>query len=144
MKETELRIGNLVSLNDGGDSVYIKSVADGGCDIYNNVISTWVEFDELSEIKLTEQWLIKFGFHADNYGVYEKVKNNTKYISGCKIEVWIKQCEIKKEIVWDYCIGNDLSNLTHIAFIKYVHKIQNLFYELNNEELTLNTSTHDT
>lgn len=91
----------------------------------------------LVPIPLTEEWLLKFGFHEDNYGLFEKVKNNAEYKSGCEIEVWIKQCIIDSDIVWDYCIGEDISNVTHLAYIKYVHQLQNLYFALTGQELTI-------
>jgi hypothetical protein len=81
---------------------------------------------------------LKCGFHADNYGVFEKIKNNAPYVSGCEIEVWIKQCEHKAEKVWDYSIGKSFGNTTHISFIKYLHQLQNLYFALTGEELQIN------
>ena len=54
MKENELRIGNLVKLN-----------TDEVCDCYE--VDTWVfeanAFNLCEPIPLTEEWLVKFGFH---------------------------------------------------------------------------------
>ena len=49
MKETELRIGNLVNYGDSELIIGINYFRDG-------------DFNKLEPILLTEEWLIKFGF----------------------------------------------------------------------------------
>lgn len=98
----DLRIGNWVKHND-----YVSTYEFPGT-LFQVDISMFFEIarNRLSEqcldpIELTEDILVKCKFHKDNYGLYVKVKGDNPYVSGCKIEYWIKQCEVHNEKVWD-------------------------------------------
>lgn len=110
MEASELRIGNLVK--DGNDfeqvTIYhLDCLSIGRC-----------EFDP---IPLTDEWLLKFGFHEK----YKSSANRWCFDSWC---------------IWD-CEDED-GNLSHEFMyefrtqIKYVHQLQNLYFALTNEELT--------
>lgn len=86
-------------------------------------------------VRINKKWLYDFAFHADNYGLFEKVKNNKPYKSGCTIELWVRRYRLSSGYVWDVAIGSELNNLTHIKFISYVHQLQNLYFELFGKEL---------
>lgn len=73
------------------------------------------------------------GFHKDNYGVFEFVRDNKEYKSGCKILFWTKKVEGK----WDFCMGDDLSNLIEVSSIKYLHQLQNLHIIVTEAELEI-------
>lgn len=110
MKATELRIGNLVY--DGG-SITQLSLAD----FYNMYLDDKCEF---KPITLTEEWLVKFGQmwgNSDNgrYRMYYNLEDNHLYdydnFANCNKISWIK--------------------------IKYVHQLQNIYFALTGEELTI-------
>ena len=132
MKATELRIGNLVNYD----------TAEG--DVLLNIIDwqdlKWLSEDEPSfnlvhnPIPLTEEWLLKFGFdkHGE-FGEYYRIFNK-----GLIIDIEDTDNEF---IVW-VRIGDDILEPLlkvgyPIAYIQYVHQLQNLYFALTNEELTL-------
>lgn len=150
MNANELRIGNLVKINNDllpetkGQvySVYgINERFDKEFPESANVVSlrhesrntryvrTYNQFDEFVEpIPLTEEWLVKFGF--------EKVNDNFMTIESYHYEN--KNC-------WIYLIAdgfelelNTLSERNNLCrTYKYVHQLQNLYFALTGEELTI-------
>jgi hypothetical protein len=121
MKATELRIGNLVQL--GAHYREIKSFTRTDINPIETTIYLGlteklknypVDFNEIEPIPLTEEWLLKFGFVKDK-------TDNTYYKGDFEIllPVYFK---------WKGSI---------IKPKKYVHKLQNLYYELENEELSI-------
>jgi len=122
MKASELRIGNLVNYD----------TAEG--DVLTNVID-WQDLKWLSEDKkgfnlvhnpilLTEDWLLKFGFKysltLDDFMF--KDKNDI-------FEMQPYKKGFLNSVTW--CDNEILQEL------KYVHQLQNLYFALTNEELTL-------
>jgi hypothetical protein len=107
MKASELRIGNSIMQDD--DLVFV----------------TWWRLElmennkiEYKPIPLTEEWLIEFRFRKNKYDIrywyYHgfKVKFNSKREITFRVSgVWYK--------------------------IKYVHQLQNLYFALTGEELTI-------
>ena len=130
MKPEELRIGNLVYESYGGmyevqiiDSVneWVGSVKPG-CNIVGRF-----NMDQIKPIPLTEEWLLKYG---------AKLKEETSYpcskyykLKGVMISIDLARFWIPKtKIYGEYAI---------LTCPKYVHKFQNLVYELTGEELTI-------
>jgi len=116
----DLRIGNLVTLADkqrkelwenqiNATNKYfeVKTIYSDG-DIALELDEEIVDIDliEVQPIPITEQLLLEFGFHKDNF-VYRK---NDFVISG-----------------WFTYNGN--------LELKYVHQLQNLYFALTNQEL---------
>lgn len=124
MNAQDLRIGNWVYNNDN------VKVTSKQIDLFDEGIYN------LRAIPLTEEWLLKFGFHKDNYGLYFKVKNNAPFKSGCEIEFCAKNIVIDDKFVWEICKDFKLTERPiHYANIEHVHQLQNLFYALTNKEL---------
>ena len=115
MKASELRIGNLCI--QYGDICPIESGEEiDDCAQYP---------DKYEPIPLTEEWLLKFGFQKiTGWSKNEFCSLHTGYI----------------EFQWDkdgMMISIEDQNLT-LSHIKYVHSLQNLFFSLTGNELTLN------
>lgn len=131
MESKELRIGNLVTDDyyDSFKTVFeIESITSDGINVFANddnaaygMHSAILDYDyKLNEIKpipLAEEWLVKMGFKkfvtSDKYHTYAlgviNVNDNIVYVS-------------------------ELGFLNHI---KYVHQLQNLYFDLTGEELTV-------
>ena len=109
MEAKELRIGNYL-IHDG---YFIKSYSvDGFINVIKNI-------DNYEPIPLTEEWLVKFGFLLDLHhhrGLTYSLNRITTYMQD-----GIFWCDI----LWD-CLE-----------IKHVHQLQNLYFALTNEELTI-------
>lgn len=143
LSASELRIGNLLCSNNkkyrpdkfgkvcvvtaiDTNKSKIQNYSGVSCtmyvlnDEYQDSFGQMIEFIE--PIPLTEEWLLKFGF--------ERTCNHPKHD-------WIKG-----EFKICYDVDNDgyiISELLDISIpIKYVHQLQNLYFALTGEELTLN------
>lgn len=128
MKAEELRIGNWVILDWTGDKCpYNKEM-----EITN--FSVLKEFHEgnrqYSGIPLTEEWLEKFGFEddgEDHFGIYKR------YIyMGLQGDFY----PIEKSKYGTFCGGMELGNINDKS-IDFVHHLQNLYFALTGEELTI-------
>ena len=126
MKATELRIGNWINYIGSGD-VQLSS-KEALCNVFDDLES---EYPLSSPIPLTEEWLLKFGFELKdevNMGFIKQInfphmKNylyaNSKFYTTA---LW----DDKKQI--EIFIMNQA---------KYVHQLQNLYFALTGEELTI-------
>lgn len=134
MKANELRIGNLVTLCLINDE-YIEidlPIATIHSDNTIRLLDGKKEIGcfslkKIKPIKLTEEWLLKFGF-KDRSGI---LKNKMSY----GIEIG------KMEIAW-YRQDNKtrfqtIENGFILKYVTYVHELQNLFFALTGEELKL-------
>ena len=119
MDARELRIGNYVNFNNRlqeGQEPVIKS-----CDFA--VIEKqpdWVE-----PIPLTEEWLVKLGFSYNpsfnNFIIdADGFDNSIKFFEGHE---------------WVYSFDESSNGCYHIAWIEYVHQLQNLFFALTGKDL---------
>ncbi len=141
MKATELRIGNYVYYEHTthivsgihGNKVYSWWVKDGEPIIEyeaKDISGTQVEnpyIDVISQyepIPLTEEWLIKLGFEklTDSKDGF---KNTTyTYTKGISFIVYFDGVRLST----NFWMGNEKH---------YIHQLQNLFYVLSGEELTI-------
>lgn len=121
MKASELRIGNLVDTKEHKSIVIssINSIIDEIGYVWNNHNFGYYQLKTFQPIPLTEQWLLRFGF----------VKQHERFY-------------VLNDWVVEYREGTKLFNFATEEYIdiivKYVHQLQNLFFVLTGEELTLN------
>jgi hypothetical protein len=108
MKANELRIGNYLQ-NFAGDIAQV---------IHLTKDKTILE----SAIPLTEEWLLKFEF----------VKVSTNYERD-----WLLLWGNIKTGTIDFVLNEPHSYKRHITPLKYVHQLQNLYFALTGEELTI-------
>lgn len=126
MEARELRIGNLVkSKNHPKDSVFIiykiyenSVVALKSGSLYRFYI------DELEPVPLTEELLLKFGFENTHRIDYGELKPCYAIFS---LAIMLRH----NSFFVDWIGGN--------TEIKYVHQLQNLYFDLTGEELTIKT-----
>lgn len=142
LRAEELRLLNIVGCKISNDAgvYHVLGFPDWTNQLTRPVIidrcpKQVVGIDQLKPIKLTEEWLLKFLFHKDNYGVFEKTKDNT-YTSRSEFELWMKKCKIKNKWVWDVSVGQNFGDTTNICFIQYVHQLQNIYFALTKKELS--------
>lgn len=130
MKSNELRINNLTS---AGIVIEIQKecfyVHDGKSSLKN----TW--FD-INPIKITEEWLLKFGFEKFVYES-EETGYGTEYKLKASEDVFMVYAD-------DFSLGiysdeiseqNDVAVIPNHEHIKHVHQLQNLYFALTGEEL---------
>lgn len=117
MKATELRIGNYVySITCNGEKVIdkVNHVDQQG------VIASGIGWMEQEPIPLTEQWLKDFGF--EEIGIVMRM-SITHFLELC----WFKEDGLKIQTIG--------SGFTECANCKYVHQLQNLYFDLAGKEL---------
>jgi hypothetical protein len=126
MKASELRIGNFIT------QIIYKDTHDEE----KEILVDWQEIWWISKntksyrpIILTEEWLLKFGFDKRISNCF---KLNNFFIDLRYDDILEKDRTIFSR--WDnyHCLYFNLSDL------KYVHQLQNLYFALTGEELTLN------
>ena len=120
MKVEELMIGNYISDIHASESSYwqVKQLLGKVC-YYGDYYSE--EYENLKPIPLTEEWLVRFGFENCINGWWsENELFNVKFIDN-DIEIYLSGSD------------NDLA----YKKIKYVHQIQNLYYIIIGEHLTI-------
>jgi len=126
--ENELRIGNYVKHDDSwcyrGENVTV----------FQWEVQDWYAFSEcrlflesIKPIPLTEEWLVKFGFTNEVVNVLENdnFKMSISYYDGWHLSYKEKQCFGSSEVY------------LYPANIGSVHALQNLYFSLTGQELTL-------
>lgn len=125
MNTKELRIGNLVLISGRIEKIY-RIERDG----VNGWVEQGVRIKEVFKpIPLTEEWLLKFGF--------EKVKDTFITFDSYHYEnenCWIYL--IDKGFEFELKTGDERHNLCRTY--QYVHQLQNLYFALTGQELTIN------
>jgi len=120
MQAIELRIGNYVKTLSGNDPIKVASVNSGQ-------LNTDIDIEEVFPVPITEHWLVNhFGFKNNGQGYYQHPEFNFFLYHVVEDEYFdcYKQVPANDET-------GDFKTLQH------VHKLQNLFYELFEEELTI-------
>ena len=128
MIANELRIGNLV-MDRGGKSLQIDYMDKHKVyqEMFVNEISVHPlteYFTRIEPIPLTEEWLVKFGFDKTN-SIRLMIDISSYYL---QVTASNLDCLI---------LSQDNSISTILRPIKYVHQLQNLYFALTGEELTL-------
>ena len=136
MYAKELRIGNWVKLhlNDSYATEFTIELADLNL-IANNILGR-----EYSAILLTEDWLVKFGFELVTEHEYKKkfivygddiyslyifpAINNTGWV----LQLWN---------IFDKDNDTDRDQISLPLEVERVHQLQNIYYALTGEELTI-------
>ena len=113
MKANEVRIGNYINYETEREIVTMQITYE-----YIRLIHNGDK--KFKPIELTEEWLLKFGFKQISERVY--IKN---YHYGYEFG-----------ITNIFIIKNDNCFMRY-KHIQYVHELQNLYFALTNEELTL-------
>jgi hypothetical protein len=112
LSATELRIGNYIDYTTEREIVTMQTTYE-----YIRLIHNGNK--NFKPIKLTEEWLLKFGFESD------------------EIEWWngILSIGICKEGL--RYLPTEQINVRVGIVLQHVHQLQNLYFALTNEELTL-------
>jgi hypothetical protein len=142
MEVQDLRIGNYLKID--GILVRVRSVYSFTNGSFKNNEGT-VEayrYDSIFEpkkisaginrfepIPLTEEWLVKFGFVKDKKhdNCCDLKLENDFYLQG----VGYGKSNIKYEVILTDSSDNELT------LVKHVHQLQNLYFALTNQELTI-------
>ena len=127
MTARELRIGNYIDRNG---LMEVRVISQSGVKIYDHVNNifppTFFDFDEnIKPIPLTEEWLLKFGFKKDG----------TNYQKG-----WFYLHGNNRTGTIDFLLNEPYSNKYNATVLQFVHQLQNLYFALTGNELTIKTN----
>lgn len=133
MKNTELRIGNIINcfgikmVVGINTTITIQEKTSKG-----NYVNEKVSLQSLNlePISLTEEWLLKFGFNTDyNKGYIGIDVNNSDFV--------LTEPKVMHSQQEDYAYQFNTGYLSRYKKFKYVHELQNFFYAITGEELVL-------
>ena len=138
IKVEELRIGNYVNHTDNEDIwiMSIETISKEACHTECNGIFDYIEPELLEPIPLTEEWLIKFGYN---------IKRETNLDDLYEFHRWELTGGAKDRdrnmITYDrnknqFTIWDDLKVMANLRR-NNVHSLQNLYFALIGEELTI-------
>jgi hypothetical protein len=142
MEANELRIGNYVcdsyNIIQKIHTVEVGSISEEYYVRFRKYINNVISIDDLDPIPLTEEWLLKFGFTDDEEKGFSSDEANRKIYSlngfdlsieeNGKIHEWV---EVEDQ--WYSYKGKEF---------KFVHKLQNFYYESKDKELSVSKTQH--
>jgi len=121
------RIIKVESINDKGINLEIED--DGRYpEIANYIIEPEYRFDTLYPIPLTKDWLLRFGFKKQLDSSYEKNDISLFLDKRFKTNLYLQTNDSSENFKW----------FSFERKIEYIHELQNLYFALTREELTLN------
>ena len=125
MKAQELRVGNLVKLNDQAETI-TDIVSDHGKYFVDTDkhISIFLDNQSLRPIPLTEEWLVKFGFDKPAHSWIGSVFHLSEW----------------DEYPLNWCVAMNKNNAVVVLKLRYVHQLQNLYFALTGKELELKSN----
>jgi len=126
MEAKELRIGNFV--------MYSSVIT-----VNENKIKECVQHPErFGPLGLTEEWLLKFGFEKVVYDS-DETGYGTEYELKCSSDVFMVYQDDFSVALYSCkeVIGRDLSVIPTWNQVKTVHGLQNLYFALTGNELTI-------
>lgn len=145
IKAEELRLGNLVEIDNGllpetkGKPhvvIGIQNRSDKDFPDSDSVISlipnerSWRNYSQWNEyikpIPLTEEWLLKFGF-------FVSTRKNCYYKNWGTNGVELIVHDYHYKGGFEYELGSNKYKV-----VEYIHQLQNLYFALTGEELTIN------
>ena len=136
----ELRIGNTVSVD--GLFITVESINSEGINIFvdDDVLIEYASFGDddyhVKPIELTEEWHNKFGVKVNGHMsfVYELPRKQTIYLAIVFTGdyVYLRQGKEPKEFEMVSVWNKDLMKRD-----MFVHELQNLYFALTGEELTV-------
>ena len=127
--DKDLKIGNLFYYGDRLAEVSTIHRTHFYCEEYKTRIAFGNSIQlSFKPIPLTEEWILKFGFEVNTYG-YVIGKDNLN------IHIWMHDDGLVRDIELSSTMISGA--YPKIENFKYVHQIQNLYYSLFGEELTI-------
>jgi len=135
LSATELRIGNLVWTDYSGEMIVCAILGSSAVDLQKTIELPSGQYlcKDIDPIPLTEERLLRFGF--------EEHKIHGYYFKDCgeyeiRIVINAFSGSLDSESSWFVSIQTGYYSQPVTLVRKYVHEIQNLFFVLNEEELS--------
>jgi hypothetical protein len=138
MRLEELRLGNLVRIDESDTSFEVNGINTYALSIKDQTEDVWIENYCFCPILLTEEWLIKFGFEKV---IYES--DETGYSNDYELEIKGVGLISYSDDFSCALFGSKESSKDELGFLpnwdncKHVHSLQNLYFALTGEELKI-------
>lgn len=113
------RLGNFVAVKERLTSIVELHESHFKCSLYDNLF----HIGYATRIDLTEEWLFRLGFTKQINDFYIGFGSNRYYVSSSSGKWWISR--------------QDIHPFTIVNPIEYVDQLQNMFYFVTGQELTL-------
>lgn len=130
MKVNELRIGNFVTAIRCDRSKFVDSIYK----VQEEGVTTKIGWNEIEPIPLNEEWLEKLGwvYEGYNYDYYDNDKEQRVFESRNSLGDFIEfeGYFLPMPYYFNQAFGENFK-------LKYVHQLQNLYFALIGEELTI-------
>lgn len=155
MKNSELRIGNIITLSSPDAEIAIPSmipfvvfeITFGRCHYIQEIgkpfaiqYSYPIEWNHVHPIPITPEWLERLGFEKNQYK-YEKI-NLTETIYTIDVPNDYGGRIIGSDYNGEFKIRLEGCDEGKVGdFIKYIHQLQNLYHALTGQELTVKELT---
>lgn len=137
IKAGELRVGNLVTIAHETNSpiVTVETITPNFINVFDN--RTGYDIDFVLPIKLTPEWLERFGFVLDAFDAWN-LELTTRFASKTLLVfasdyLYMRQFNTDKRHEDDICTIWNKDIMKHF----YVHDLQNLYFALTGQELEL-------
>ncbi|MEP6466888.1 MAG: hypothetical protein ABJB05_11320 [Parafilimonas sp.] len=125
MKVQELRIDNFFDVRAYYDDTgRIKRITEIGKNQVH-IAGKWISVDKLVSISITEEILLNSGFTQFSW-----LKESSVF-----------ECSFFKCLLNDSGVNFFCDNFKNIKPVKYLHQLQNLYFDLTGEELETNFNT---
>lgn len=133
MKANELRIGNWINHNKLG-KINIHGISSHCNDFKIDNDLEWVYLKNCEYIKLTEEWLLSFGFLKHEFGYKLRYRDDNGLSDYLLINLQDFECEL-------YFINHRISGIEedfkYLTNVYHIHSLQNLYFALTNKELQI-------
>jgi hypothetical protein len=131
MKAQELRLGNYIFIDE--EEIVVTGINGNTIHWKDGFDMTGMTGSKLTGIPLTEDWLLKFGFKKGEYEWFEKLYDSQEEVGLISYNIDSHRTAI------GYVDGEDSGFAGYE--IKYVHQLQNLYFALTGNELTIKLKT---
>ena len=138
MKANELRIGNwiLIPYQNSPIAIPAHETQVQGITIFGEILTNntpeheglKTHYNHVSGIPLTEEWLLKFGFEVEEGSDADNFWATIHKDSNIRVGM-----EIRNELYFLCSVDYNIHGLN----IHYVHQLQNLYFTLTGNELSL-------
>ena len=151
MRVEELRIGNLIECEQGDVGTVDEIRRHPSCErdyehivkvrLKNSYFTPTEYIDRFKPIPLTEEWLMKFGFEKkvdyeqseDEWGIISSI-NSRRGVGLYQPDEYKDKCPNYFFVTFREDVGCGWNDLNEV---EYVHQLQNLYFALTGEELTI-------
>lgn len=134
---TELRIKNCLQLGNG-DVVFVRSIFLSGFHVSDkNGIDYNNHQNNIKPIPLSEERLLNMGFNKCEPEYHWGVLKLTDFYETI---YWIGGCYflVKEGDYYSFYHSTDEDTYWFLRNVKYIHQVQNLYFDLTDNELTIN------